>query len=448
MGNFAPRCVARNAMPTLAMSLMTVPHTQDSATALTPLRSTLRMKAKRSFSSLTALVVLLILGPSAGAQAPTAAKPRGTENADPHGPKTTAIDMADPHGTEATSTGPAAQPDRKATAEDAGTELEVQASEESTPRALSTVAAVIPGLVIHGFGHYVAGDKDTAWRLFAWQGVGLGIMIASGATIGLTGASRYGNELTIPALVTGTGIFLNTAYADIYGSATGGRASTYAPRPTLSATVGYGYVDDPQFDYTHFSVVSGLYVRDALRVAPSLWTALDADNQRARLPIRYRQIDNKAGDFLQGQVAATYHRYGDDGFACTIGELSVGGRLNSSHLGASLAGSYTTATVGYALHRTSYDVAPADTIGLLLVRFGYGLYLPKNGEIEGYYQHRRDGFAAGLSPSPGNGSGFLGHFGLALRQPVSDRFAISLRSEIGSAWVATGGIEIRTGSAQ
>jgi hypothetical protein len=276
------------------------------------------------------------------------------------------------------------------------------------------------------------------------------MMIASGAAIGLTGASRYGNEITIPALVTGSGIFLNTAFADIYGSATGGRASRYAMPPSLSVTAGYGYINDPQFDYTHFSVVSASYRRDAIGVSPSLWTALDADNQRARLPVSYRLLDDNAGDFLQAQVAATYHRYGDDGFACTVGEVSIGGRLNSSQLGASLAGSFTSASIGYALHRTSYDVegVPADTIGLLLARFGYGLYLPNNGEVEGYYEHRRDGFSAGLSPSPRNGSGFLGHFGVAVRQPLSDRFAVQLRSEIGAAWVSSVGIEFRQRASQ
>tara|TARA_R110002096_G_scaffold171490_4_gene344460 strand:- start:79008 stop:80159 length:1152 start_codon:yes stop_codon:yes gene_type:complete len=313
---------------------------------------------------------------------------------------------------------------------------------------LAAAAAVMPGLVIHGFGHYVAGDKKTAMRLLAWQGVGLGLMVASGSTIALTGASRYGNELTIPLLITGTGIFLNTAYADIYGSATGGRAPRYATPPEFTVTAGYGYIDDPQFDYTHFSVVSASYIRGTIGLTPSLWTALDADNQRARLPLRYRLLDNRAGDFLELGTALTYHRYGDDGFTSTVGELSIGGRINSSQLGASLAGSFSSATLGYALHRTSYDVddVSSDTIALLIARFGYGLYLPKGGELEGYYQHRRDGYTAGLSPSPRNGSGFLGHFGIALRQPISDRFAVALRTEIGSAWVSTAGLEFRAGS--
>jgi len=315
------------------------------------------------------------------------------------------------------------------------------------PSALATVAAVVPGLVLHGLGHYVAGDKKTAKRLFAWEGVGLGLMIVSGATIGLTGASRYGNEVTIPMLVTGTGIFLNTAVADIYGSATGGRVPRYAAPPDFSVTAGYAYIDDPQFSYTHFSVVGASYVRGRIELAPSLWTALGADNQRARVPIRYHFLDSGVGDFLQGGAAVTYHRYGDDGFASVVGELNLGGRLNSSRLGASLAGSFATASIGYGLHRTSYDITnvPADTIGLLIARFGYGLYLPHSGEIEAYYQHRRDGFSAGLSPGTRNGSGFLGHFGLALRQPVSGRLALSLRTEIGAAWVSTVGLEFRTG---
>ncbi len=121
------------------------------------------------------------------------------------------------------------------------------------------------------------------------------------------------------------------------------------------------------------------------------------------------------------------------------------GRLDAKSFGTSLSGSYATLHLGYALHLTGYDVAgaEADTIGPLLARFGYGLYLPRGGTIEGYYGHRRDGYSAGLSPSSRNGSGFLGHFGVAVRQPLSDRFALAAGTEIGAAWVSTVGLEIR-----
>lgn len=310
---------------------------------------------------------------------------------------------------------------------------------------LATAAAFVPGLLLHGAGHYVAGEKDTAKELLAWEAVGFGLMAVSGAMLGFSGASRYGNEITIPALIGGSGIFLNTAFADIYGTASGGRSSRYKAPPSWSANFGYAYVDDPQFAYSHFSVLSAALRHRGVTVAPSLWYAADADNQRARLPVRYRILDSEIGDFLRAETALTYHRFGDDGFAHLIGEASLAVRIDMSRVGRSLKGSFVTAQVGYAFHRTSYELSgiPADTIGLLIGRNSYGLYLPNGGELEGYYDHRRDGFAAGLSPSSRNGSGFLGHFGLMLRQPVHDYLALTARTEIGAAWVSTLGVEVR-----
>ncbi len=320
-----------------------------------------------------------------------------------------------------------------------------QSEKQSEPSALATVAAIVPGLLLHGAGHYVAGEKKTAKKLLLWEGIGIGLMAVSAATIGFSGASRYGNEVTIPLLIAGSGIFLNTAFADIYGSATGGRESRYQAPVPMTVSLGYGYVYDPQFSYANFSIAAARVQRGQVVMAPSIWVAIDADNQRSRLPLAYRFADNGVGDFLQAESAMTYHRYGDDNFSHFIGEVSVSGRADLERLGASLAGSFITARIGYALHRTNYDVpnVPADTIALLLGRNSYGLYLPRGGEIEGYYEHRRDGYSAGLSPSSRNGSGFLGHFGLALRQPIHDHLALAFQTEIGAAWVSTLSVEFR-----
>lgn len=150
---------------------------------------------------------------------------------------------------------------------------------------------------------------------------------------------------------------------------------------------------------------------------------------------------------MQLQTAATYHNFGDDGFTNYVGEISGGVRLELSRLGKSLRGAFSSMSVGFGLHHVRYDVAGvnAETSGLLLGHYGFGFYLPGSGELEGYYQHRRDEFASGASPSPRNGSGFLGHFGLRLRQPLSDSFALRVQSELGAAWLISSTIEIGLG---
>jgi hypothetical protein len=320
------------------------------------------------------------------------------------------------------------------------------AAEDEPPEAsvAATAATILPGIALHGFGHYVAGEKKTAFKIFQLQLVGLAMVIASGVTLQYSGGSRYGNELAIPVLVGGSGLFVNTFLADLYGSASGGTRRHYQERPRQRAALGYGYVYDPTFDYGQFLVSSANVAWGRLHVDPSLWVALDADNQRARLPIRYRSPLKHRGEHVEVTTAGTYHRFGDDGFATYVAEVSAGARIDLRRIGESLSGAFTSMSLGYGVHQVRYDLdrAGADTTGLLLGHYGFGFYLPGSGEIEAYYQHRRDDFTSGSSPSSRNGSGFLGHYGVRLRQPLNDRFALRVESELGAAWLISSSIEI------
>lgn len=328
---------------------------------------------------------------------------------------------------------------------DAGSDTE-EASEIS-PGVLPTLASIFPGVLVHGSGHYVGGDKKAAVQLLKWQAIGLSLAAASGLYLRLSGGSRYGNELSIPMLVTGSGLMINTFVADVFGSAGGGNDNHFKTPPRQAAALGYAYIEDPSFSYRHFSRASARFSYGPLRTEPLLWTALDDDNQRARLPVTYQLLGNAQGEGLEATTAFTYHHFGSEDFSTYVGELSVGGRVEMRRLGESLRGSFTTMSVGLGIQVTSFDVQGigSDTHALLLGHFGYGFYLPKSGELESYYEHRRDTFTAGTSPGDRNGSGFLGHFGLRLRQPIHHRFAIRAQAEIGSAYLLTGGLEVQWG---
>src|SRR4051812_27157464 len=58
-------------------------------------------------------------------------------------------------------------------------------------RLLPAAAAAVPGLVIHGAGHFALGQPRTARNLLLMEGVGLGAFLAGGLTLAFTGASRY-----------------------------------------------------------------------------------------------------------------------------------------------------------------------------------------------------------------------------------------------------------------
>jgi len=279
--------------------------------------------------------------------------------------------------------------------------------------------------------------------------LGAGIATLGGVSLASTGANRNVSAVGIPLLVSGVGIFGISWIADLYGSATGG-TNAGPPEPTpVSLSLGYGRVDDPQFLYEHFAVLSAAFQFGRFQLEPSLWAALGADNDRSRVAGSYSLWKTGLGTEVKLQVAGTLHNFSDEGFATRTAESSLAGRWNLGSLGPRLAGSFAVLSAGVGYESIDLQMAGTTTgSSLLLGRAGFGAFLPGGGEAEFHYDHRRDTFAGGLTPSRRRGSGFAGSVGVSLRQPLGRRFAFKLASELGSAWVVSSGLEVRWGATQ
>src|SRR4051812_26966686 len=151
-------------------------------------------------------------------------------------------------------------------------------SEPSAGRkALAAGAAIVPGLLVHGSGHFVAGDAPTGYRLLMLESVGLGTLAAGFVPIVATGASRRFVGPGAALSVVGAGIFVISALADLYGvlAPQGGVGAASGRVPWLGAEMGYRYVYDPVFARRHFVAYELDYRVDAWRVHPSAWFDLE-----------------------------------------------------------------------------------------------------------------------------------------------------------------------------
>lgn len=324
-------------------------------------------------------------------------------------------------------------------------------------RAAAVGAALVPGVLAHGAGHFVIGEQRVARRLLLAEGIGLGIAVTGAVPLVLTGASRHYAAPPIAMVVGGVGVFAISWVADIYG-ATGAAGDRSPPElAPVELELGYGYVYDPRFDYRNFAVTAASLELGPLRIAPVAWLALDDDNQRLRLEAAYRIAGAGASrptdDATRLEVvsAATHHRYPDDGFAVSTAELSIAGRLDMARVGDSLAGSFADLSLGIGAEVTNYyaPAAGADLGEMLLARFGYGVAIGFPGGVHGeasiYYDHRRDTFTGGISPGTGPGSGFVGLFGAETLLHIGSRWGVRARMEQGAARVFNLGIVTRFG---
>ncbi|WP_428264289.1 hypothetical protein [Haliangium sp.] len=373
----------------------------------------------------------------AGLAAPVSAQPMDHASEEPPAASTRS-------GSEASASAPAAT---VVAGEDDEIEVEPDRGGDITPGVLPVLGALVPGVLVHGLGHRIGGDRRTASWLLRAEGVGLGVAVAAGIPLALTGANRRLALPAIPLVVGGLGSFLLGWTADIYGAAGGARV-TGEPRldaPVLALRAGYLYVHDPQFEYASVADFDARARVGPWSVAAAASLALDDDHQRARLGGGYRlwgpRPDRASADgtYFDLDAAVAMSHFGSDGFTTWTGEVFVHGRYDLARIGPSLRGAFADMGVGLALELADYDDGDTDVGDLLLADFGFGVYLGRpegaHGELRVGYDHRRDDFAGGLAVR-GGGGGFAGSFSASGFVRVAGPWGVSARFELGSAYVA------------
>ncbi|HYO59103.1 hypothetical protein [Archangium sp.] len=310
---------------------------------------------------------------------------------------------------------------------------------------LPTVVSVVPGLLLHGLGPLVAGDTQTAMRHFLLEGSGLGLLLAGGVPIAMSGASRRVIGPLYTVTLAGVGLFSISTLSNLYAVVAPAFPPGEVPRrlPPLELEVGYQHVADPAFSYRHFVSVGALARLERVRLEAGAKLSPDEGNLRVRVGGAYRLMGapegargGEDGTALDLEAAAIAHRYPTEDFTLGGGELFLRGRYDMARFSPRMAGSFAEMGVGFAVQRYIY-AGPVDDILFeqLLFTFGYGVYLGRGGPFRGeallYYDHRKDDFPGGIKA----GGGVPGYFGLRGRVLLTKRWGVSADMQAGSALV-------------
>jgi hypothetical protein len=327
---------------------------------------------------------------------------------------------------------------------------------EPTPaasdRALAGGAAVVPGALVHGAGHFVLGEAQTGRRLLLAEGVGLGMVLAGGSALALTGASRSLAGPAAGVALGGFALFLGSFAADVYGvlspdaDAAGRRLHTEAGAETELGYLALGgpQVKEPGYVLERVSLRAG-----SLRATTSGIFSARGSSARYRVEGAYRFLGptitasgRGTSDHVDVVVGAFHHREPSVYVSRSSLELQLDARYDLGHVGPTLRGAFLDFSMGYAAARVAYDVdatrVPGDFDSALLARFGVGAVFRgaayRGSEAVLYYDHRHDELVGGLVMR-GLGSGAAGRFGFDARWYFSRNFGLSLRGEVGSAWL-------------
>ncbi len=353
-----------------------------------------------------------------------------------------------------------------APAEPSATQATPPQTESETVGSLRRVTGVGTslsiGVLVHGTGHYVIHEPETARRLLLWEGVGVVGLGLGGVTFITTGASRYFALPGITLVILGGGIFVQSWLADLYGTTglTKYAGSPRRERPFFEAELRADALRDRRFG-------SALLIANSVEgsVGATFWRAqLESvpaqTSSRGRLGLGHVLTGASSteraqdGSFLELGGAVTEHRETALGFSTRTFEAAVSGRLDLVRLGPTLRGAFAELGSGLAFARTRYHTTvavPSDHDSLLLGRIGFGMYLGRGvhhgSELLGFYDHRHDGYVGGLTMG-GLMSGTLGRFGLSSRVWLGECLGVTGLLETGAATRIGLGLQFRSGGAK
>ncbi len=323
-----------------------------------------------------------------------------------------------------------------------------QDDSEYHPGFLSGAASIFPGVLVRGSGHYVAGDKDTAWDLFCIGTASLGVLAGTALYYAHSGASSRLSWPMVPVIAASGSGFALSWLADLYGSTVGMNRSHAGPyrggglrvRPFLGMVV----VDDVQFEYSRF-LHYGLEARyGAFSVTPMAWNALDDTNNRYLIEteIELVGVNGLVKKFESPVLSASplfrygYHDFEDDGFNKRWIDLCAVSRITLGSVWHSMRGAWVHYEIGYNREWVTFPVIPGDpvlTTDQLLFEMGFGVDIGRLsapfGEVYVYYNHRRDDFTGGLT------GGFAGYVGVKTEMRLRDRMSLKLGYSYGYAAV-------------
>jgi hypothetical protein len=282
------------------------------------------------------------------------------------------------------------------------------------------------------------------------EGLGIGGVLLSGTGLALTGAARATVAPLALLSVISVNLVVISFATDLYNTLAPdegwGRPRLWSPM--LRAKLGYVYVVDPIFDYSHLLTHALMLREGPWAFGYQGWHAPNQGHARARAGISYGIWGSHSGrsstdgSYLDVEVAVGGQQFDDADFDVVSADTQVKTRFDAHRIVPQVEGAFFELAAGVGVRRTTFRSESAlQTDSLLLARTAFGIYFGDGesadstyGEWQMYYDHRHDDFAAGLK-AEGLGSGVAGHIGTSLQLDLTRRFGVEAYTEFGSAWV-------------
>lgn len=271
------------------------------------------------------------------------------------------------------------------------------------PRALPIVASVVPGLVLHGSGHFAAGNYKAARDLIITEGVSIILIFAVGLPAFATGNAA----VLVPGVYTigfvGVTHFFTSWTADFLGVSGVSMITDTPVNPNQRTWLAAGYIKQDDTE----SEIYGLYRFDGKFASQNFFIRglFDIEDKRTYqnfgLDTGYRVLRPKWADLYATFEAR--HEMSSEGFALTsvngLGEFTLYPSHLTDYFKKSLRGIAFFTTVGFGrqyihLRQTPNFQNDAYFANLILMH-GVRMRVTRFTELSSAYNFRKDNILGG-----------------------------------------------------
>jgi hypothetical protein len=289
-------------------------------------------------------------------------------------------------------------------------------------------AGLVPGLLLSGSGHFVMGDRPSAYRLLAMQGVGMLGMIGGVGVLGLVGGSEKLAPIYVPLAVSGVGIFGLSTLVDIVGAARGHHPWPEPHRPSGLA-VRAGYVGLYASRHT-FGQLGGVGIdwqgeRLSLGAGGLLHPRLDYFEYGGSVGWLLWTRQGDPVTRLTLMAALSHQGFASQGTAMSTGRGLGELRWNLGMWLPTMQNAWVLGRLGWGFDLLHFEQAPGfeDGLPFIVADIGLGLRVTERVELELAYRQRKGELPGGMNLSAGL-AGFVGMMELNGRVTLSRRWAL------------------------
>lgn len=283
-------------------------------------------------------------------------------------------------------------------------------------RIKSIAGSIFPGVLLHGSGHYLMGEKETGKKLLKIQGISLLSGAGSLVALSLLGNADETAGILIPMTMLSFGTFAATWLFDIIGTTGLSNRLSVGQHPYQQSFINLSYHNQDNNQSPYYNFYGGRFQYGTEKLFAQFYAEVEesADYQEFVFKGGYNIRPKKYSNLYL--IPEAKYRYSSEGFSISQVDLQLEMDINLAKISKTLKNVYFVNSLGYGNSRFNFEGSGFDfSNNLMIISQGIRVHVNNLLDITTKYIRREDGFIAGRN-------WMLTHFEHTLRLNHKDFF--------------------------